>query len=405
MFGHHLCKTLGPTGKSTAMAQDMNFVTFGMFIIDEIEFTADQKPQQNLIGGAGTYAALGARLAATSTNAKTVSWIVDVGSDFPPSFKDLIDSWNTSCIFRHDTTRLTTRAWNGYGPNEHRSFKYLTPKIRLEVSSLTDNQALSRSFHMVCSPDRCKELSTSLRIRRKALDPNAPDPIIIWEPIPDLCTPAELKKLQATAREVSIVSPNSDELAQFFGPKAQLSQLEMVVQLMGWDFNRDALSTHVVVREGAQGSTIYFAPGNQETVRRGIQSMSLSAYHDESMAAQVVDPTGGGNTYLGALAMAMALNVSFKADRANTLETILPANTDGSVFPDEWRSVFRAAVNATVAASYAIEQCGTPLVTAESADDTHSASDLWNGESFHTRIERYLAREEGKLVSGIRKLG
>jgi len=53
--------------------------------------------------------------------ASLVSWIVDVGSDFPPEFRSTIESWQTNCVFREDRARLTTRAWNGYsGENEHR---------------------------------------------------------------------------------------------------------------------------------------------------------------------------------------------------------------------------------------------------------------------------------------------
>ena len=128
------------------------------------------------------------------------------------------------------------------------------------------------------------------------------------------------------------------------------------------------------------------------------------------MASQVIDPTGGGNTYLGALAMAMAMSIagstassisaSSESNSNDILDTLLSTNTNNSTFSDEWRSVLRAAVYATIAASYAIEQCGTPLVATEAAID-----DVWNGESFQSRLERYLVREEGKLISGIRQLG
>ena len=85
-----------------------------------------------MIGGAGTYAALGARLAAGSKHASQVSWIVDKGSDFPVELVDIIDRWHTSCRFRFDANRLTTRAWNGYGAN----------KFRCEIKTLS-----RRDFH------------------------------------------------------------------------------------------------------------------------------------------------------------------------------------------------------------------------------------------------------------------
>ena len=76
-----------------------------------------------MIGGAGTYAAVGARLVAGGENSGSIGWIVDMGSDFPIEFRQLIESWCTSCFFRQDKSRLTTRAWNKYGPlDEHRGW-------------------------------------------------------------------------------------------------------------------------------------------------------------------------------------------------------------------------------------------------------------------------------------------
>lgn len=65
---------------------------------------------------------MGARLVAEEAYSQRVSWIVDVGSDFPPEVLDVIKSWNTNCVIREDSGRLTTRAWNGYGPNEKRGW-------------------------------------------------------------------------------------------------------------------------------------------------------------------------------------------------------------------------------------------------------------------------------------------
>jgi hypothetical protein len=88
---------------------------------DEVEYVGGRAADKVIIGGAGSYAAVGARLVAGERYARSVSWIVDVGSDFPLEFRSTIESWQTSCIFREDRARLTTRAWNGYsGENEHR---------------------------------------------------------------------------------------------------------------------------------------------------------------------------------------------------------------------------------------------------------------------------------------------
>ena len=72
------------------------------------------------MGGAGTHAVVGARLVACAKHSESVGWIVDTGSDFPTSFCHTIDLWQVSRLLREDRSRLTTRAWNGYGPEDHR---------------------------------------------------------------------------------------------------------------------------------------------------------------------------------------------------------------------------------------------------------------------------------------------
>lgn len=72
------------------------------------------------MGGAGSYAALGARLFCPPPRSKSVGWIVDAGSDFPEEIRESIRQWDTRCLLRESSERLTTRAWNGYGDGEKR---------------------------------------------------------------------------------------------------------------------------------------------------------------------------------------------------------------------------------------------------------------------------------------------
>ena len=76
------------------------------------------------MGGAGTFAAVGARIAAGNENAESISFVLDEGSDFPPSFHEIVQSWGISCTFRKDTNRLTTRAWNGYDEDDRRGWLF-----------------------------------------------------------------------------------------------------------------------------------------------------------------------------------------------------------------------------------------------------------------------------------------
>jgi len=100
-------------------------------------------------------------------------------------------------------------------------------------------------------------------------------------------------------------------------------------------------------------------------------SQWLPAYHQTG--EKVLDPTGGGNAFLGGLGVALA--------RGKGLEA--------------------AARWATIAASFAIEQVGMPILTSEVGDE-----ECWNGESVEGRLSEYenrlgLSREKmtGSLVN------
>lgn len=363
-----------------------------MFIIDEIEWlNGSRPPKYNLIGGAGTYAVLGARLASSpcQRHAKNISWIVDEGSDFPTDIKRSIESWNTDCLLRLDQNRLTTRAWNGYGDNEFRSFKYLTPKKRLEVMDLTERQVLSKSFHMVCSPERCLDLYNRLDERRSeiygTLGRKSETPVIVWEPIPDLCSPAELAKLQEATRDCAVVSPNAEELRMFFGPEIIENEDDtaLVERLMGWSTsNKRETSTICIVREGADGSTGYRYDGPSN----GILVVHVPAYHTKDMQNLVVDPTGGGNTYLGALAIALT---GILHDQPTYDVIVAHCNRTRP------STLTIAMIYATIAASFVLEQHGVPILKQNKS--RAEIFEHWNGEPFIDRLKKYLERESANI--------
>ncbi|KAJ4361471.1 hypothetical protein N0V85_009405, partial [Neurospora sp. IMI 360204] len=410
--------------------QDINdtpstdFVTLGMFIIgtttrhkltnpaDEIEYPPPRPPSTDVLGGAGSYSALGARLFSPAPDlSRTVGWIVDQGSDFPQTITDLINGWSTSAVFRHDPTRLTTRGWNGYvDSSERREFKYTTPKKRLTAADLAGTPLLkAKAVHMVCSPNRCKELVEEIIIIRKrearlaaASRPSSNNnddedddnndggytrPLIIWEPVPDLCTSFELLNCTNALPLIDICSPNHAELAGFMGtdgldPETGQISVEQVERNCEQLLASMPLTTYtLVVRAGEKGCYVARNGGRQrkksqqpKTTKNGkgkgnggkkkkvggldarnfhgglqpdtdmmslfaglLQDMEdrgndddpfgrfdveegievdagierwLPAYHTD--AAKVVDPTGGGNTFLGGLAVALARGKSIE---------------------------------------------------------------------------------------------
>ncbi|OJJ35220.1 hypothetical protein ASPWEDRAFT_40400 [Aspergillus wentii DTO 134E9] len=353
---------------------------------DEIEFGGSRPDVKNIIGGAGSFAVVGARLVAGKNHSQSVSWIVDVGSDFPQEVLDTIKSWDTNCIIREDMGRLTTRAWNGYGPNEKRDFKYLTPKIRLEPEMLSDSQIFSRTFHMVCSASRCLSIVQEVLRRREELqrEGKAPSaahatkrPVFVWEPVPDLCTPEEQAKFFAANRVVDVVSPNELELGMMFSQPGWSEESEFGRELV----NRILESGigpegngHLVIRAGKDGSYSYSRN----------QRIWLPAYHEpgSSGATKVVDPTGAGNSFLGALAQGM---VGEEREPVKVAESVLAES--GNWRRATHKGIPMALIFATVAASFVVEQIGVPQIAM-----SNDGRELWNETEFTERVRLYTQR-------------
>ncbi|KAI0470163.1 Ribokinase-like protein [Xylaria cf. heliscus] len=446
---------------------EIDFVTLGMFIIDDIEYLPPTPPVKDILGGAGTYSALGARLLSPPPRSRSVGWIVDKGSDFPPDLETLITSWGTSVLLRETPKRLTTRGWNGYDEHQNRAFRYMTPKKRLTAKDLTPELLASRTFHLICSPKRCRELVLEIKDKRADLPASVfngseevrdggddeqgkkengddtagnhlPRPIFIWEPVPDLCTPDELLNCTNVLPLIDVLSPNHAELAGFMGddgldPETGEISTRAIErsceQLLG---SMPLQSFSIVVRAGEKGCYLARNGGRKRTnkhksktkgpkgkkpsallhgglshdtdmealfagllqdpegsiareeievdpgVERWIPAFHSNSYDEDSddspqdkegtegrtgeekrRKGKVVDPTGGGNTFLGGLAVALA--------RGKGLE--------------------EAAAWASVAASFAIEQVGMPTL---GHDD--EGRETWNGIRVDDRFEEFKTR-------------
>ena len=261
------------------------------------------------------------------------------------------------------------------------AFKYLTPKLRLDETSLSTEQISSRSFHMACSPQRCISLTQGVidpRMSRASAKSRFDRPIIVWEPVSDLCIPSELEMFRKASRYVDVVSPNADELASFFGLETPGgTQESWAGRILSWGIGPSG-DGFLVVREGANGCTIYSHSWN----------CHLPAYFQSQESNRVIDPTGGGNTFLGALAIALVEGDDNHGKEFDILTSVMAKSTAGT---GAGGRIFRASILATIAASYAIEQVGMPELQASQSAET------WNGESFPHRLAVYLGREKHNL--------
>lgn len=337
----------------------IDFVTLGMFIIDDIHpppSAPDQTPRTNVIGGAGTYSAIGARLFSPPPKSKSVGWIVDAGTDFPPELRSIISSWCTGVLLR-PRDAPTARGWNGYGDNEHRAFKYLTEKLRLTAEDLTPELLRAKSFHLICSPTRCIEMIQQILHRRnQTFGTGEARPIIIWEPVPDLCTPAELNNTLKALQTVDVISPNHEELGALFSYSHTSAVDKAAVEQQAQRLLTQGIGPEgkgaIVVRAGKEGC--YIASENAQHW--------LPAYHTNP--SRVIDPTGGGNGFLGGLAVGMV-------------------RTGGDVL--------EAARLGSVAASFCIEQVGMPVLAHQEGQGS-SETETWNGARVLERLAEFRKR-------------
>jgi len=267
------------------------------------------------------------------------------------------------------------------------AFKYLTPKLRLDEASLSEAQVMANAFHFVCSSQRCISLVEGILSRRQHLaGPGVPEPVrprFVWEPVPDLCMPEELDMFRRAVRLVDVVSPNTEEFAAFFASDAPpRSQRELAAQVLGWRIGIDGEGA-LVVREGSHGCTAYSRSWD----------CHLPAFYDQAQSSAILDPTGGGNAFLGALAMALGGKVQPPfSDLESQLMLSVSEATIGCV------EMIYALVYATIAASYAIQQSGMPLLTGNTA-----SGETWNGESFGSRVSTYIKRENDHIIANVRK--
>ncbi|KAI9001247.1 Ribokinase-like protein [Trametes punicea] len=327
-----------------------DFVSLGMFIIDEFSFadengdpTGKSLPPQ--IGGGGTYAAVGARIWLPPSN---VGMVIDRGNDFPAHIQDALDAYGPDMwLFRDNPDRGTTRAINAYR-GEVRGFKYLTPRIRITPRDLAGTRlGRPRIIHFICSPTRANAIMSEVK------EDQDWHPTAIYEPIPDRCVPEELPALKEVLPDIDVLSPNADEamslLSMPLPPTKELVE-EACRRFLEMGIGQGGAGS-VIIRSGAMGACVG-QPGKPLTW--------VAAYWSgpESMN-KVVDVTGAGNSFLGGLGAGLVL-------------------TNGSVW--------EATLYATVSASFIIEQEGLPRLT-RATDGSGKQIELWNGDSPQRRLK------------------
>lgn len=358
------------------------FATYGMFIIDKI-VEADGTVLEDVIGGAGTFAAVGARMFSpackTSLSQQQIgidsappttgytSFVVDYGSDAPPQIVSQLRSLGLDLLERHDRSRLCTRGLNTYDPTLGvRNFEYTTPKIRITPTDLPRRMQRALSVHCVCSPGRL--LAILRELDGLVGEQDRADRVVVWEPIPDCCfrsrdeQPTQdgsdpwLDEYRSAAGRCTVVSPNAHELSGLADapPVAETDPaFQQRIEELGRLVSARLDTSIMVVRCGAQGSCLV-----------ANSTVSWSPAFLQSSDA-VVDPTGAGNTFCGALARLI--------DRERLRDV---------------SHLEEACRRANVAAGLACMQVGLPVLSLSPA-----GTELWNGRSIAEHMQRYLSND------------
>lgn len=329
------------------MSDGVDFVSLGMFVLDELHLPSGQV-LQDCIGGSGAYSTLGARIV-TPIKCDRVGASITAGNDFPDEVLELIGSWGLTLELILDD-RKSTRGLLEYHDEAfgHKSFRYLTEPLQPVPGGLPKRMLSSKSFHMLRPPSQIVTDVGDLIQRRKAIGIDE-RPLVVWEPFPSFCRPENLDMHIDACKEVDVFSPNHLELLAVYGEESVddrqiyscTQKLLQATRTTGMSTSLDSLA--IVVRAGERGCLV----ADRQ------QMFWLPSYHND--AGKVVDATGGGNSFLGGF-------------------TITLANTG---------NLLEAAKAGSVAASFAIEQIGLPRRT------VHDGQEVWNGQSFRQRFQSY----------------
>jgi sugar/nucleoside kinase (ribokinase family) len=246
------------------------YLAFAHLIIDDLTL-ADGTLAHGRLGGAGTYAALGAALVSNMPVALTCG----VGEDLASAHRAHLADWNIDTTALIERGPRTPRSHVVYRPDGTRSetpvhgidhFATMEPEVRDVPSSWND---LGGVYFFATDDAHQWPQLLDLAGRRQAA--------LMWEISAGSCRREAFGRVAARLRDVAMFSINLGEARSFFGDADPLGCLERL---------RGASPAVIVLRMGAAGSLV----ATSDTV------LAVSA----AQVASVVDPTGAGNCYTGA---------------------------------------------------------------------------------------------------------
>ncbi|KAK1540420.1 PfkB family carbohydrate kinase [Colletotrichum paranaense] len=347
------------------------FISLGMVVIDELRFP-DGRVLRDVPGGSGFYGTLGARLAIPQNESANVCCVITAGSDFPTAVRQQIAGWGVTVHYDETPDRLSTRGLLEYENDAFgkKTFRYTVPPLHPNLARLPEPLLRSSVVHTLATPeDLERHMETLTNLRGQMENPSS---LIAWEPSPINIHNREAEHMRAL-RLSDICSPNDHELLRMKG----------MHEGPGIPYNRALIEYHAInlssdikasghsalleeVRNRPRVTVIRCGEQGCLTIPRGGNPIWLPPFYDHG-SSKVQDPTGAGNAFLGAFAVAFA-------------------RTDDAVL---------ASAYGSVAAGFVIEQIGPPR------REVIDGRECWNGEAFEDRLRTYLDKVATWSTDGV----
>lgn len=243
----------------------------GSIALDDVQTPQDS--QQNLLGGSASYAGLAAQFFS-----QKVALLGIVGKDFPQEYLELFASRGL-CIDGVERSEEKTFRWSGqYHANLNKRTTLSVCSDVLESWKVKVPQALRQSG-VIClanmAPSNQKDMLQACQHREKWVIADTMD---LWI---DTARDALLEVL----KETDIFVLNESEARMLSG---EYHLLEAGKRLLDYG------SSYLIIKLGEYGSLLFGSQG---------ELFRIHAYP----LANIVDPTGAGDTFLGGLAGSLSL--------------------------------------------------------------------------------------------------
>ncbi|KAI0441322.1 hypothetical protein F4803DRAFT_576689 [Xylaria telfairii] len=363
------------------------FVSFGTIVFDDIEYPGGTLIESNL-GGEGLWATFGARLFKPKEKSKEIGCLIVIGKRYPHAhalFKMLVKSWNILVVVHVRNNMPINRARVKYACSGHllRTIRYETPLLTPTASHLGNTRSFlaADSFHFACFLHDAEAQILALNRLREGNGINN-HPLIVWQPAHTGGIARELimfeknmEKYKALLRLTDVFSLSYHELRDIAGVRNVAHPPAHFFPLMSFETylrrTIEFLITPIAKsRIGPTGGGVIIIRCEPfgYYYRKWNRVGWVRSYKNHYDYQPVTDFTGAGSAFLGAFSVRFI----------------------------ESGDVVDSCLRSAVAASFAMEQFGLPVMTTcpqQKGDEVHDG-ELWNHDSAFDRLRVLYRRRE-----------